>query len=152
MINLLLHKDIENNLTVNFRPLDSVMLNRPIIPRGFFFSPWSSSSLYQDCTLLTFQFCLSVHSLPSIFSSRIYRAFGHSVFPSIPLQIPSPPFILLYASGGWHQWTAQMRLYWHLASSLFQPMGGTSPRSELGGREKLEYLFHQLPHSWAEIW
>lgn len=37
MINLLLHKGIENNFTVNFRPLDSVMLNRLIIPRGLFF-------------------------------------------------------------------------------------------------------------------
>lgn len=90
-INLLLHKDIENSLTVNFRPLDSVMLNRPIIPRGFFFSPWSPSSLYQDYTLLTFQFYLSVHPLPSIFSSRIYRTFRHSVFPLCPSRFPLHP-------------------------------------------------------------
>ena len=37
MINLLLHKNIANNLTVDFRPLDSTMLNRLIIPRGISF-------------------------------------------------------------------------------------------------------------------
>lgn len=135
MINRLLHKDIENNLTVNFRPLDSVMLNRPIIPRSIFFH----HGVPVPCTRIAHSFyfpVLSVHSLPSIFSSRIYRAFGHSIFlvrsSRFPL-LPSPCSMPLEADiNGLSNW-------------------GTSRRSELRGK-KLEYLFHQLPPSWAEIW
>ena len=82
----------------------------------------------------TFQFCLAIHSLPSIFS-RIYRALGHSLFPVCPSS-------LWRLVNGLHK----LGFIDQLISSRFQPIGGTSRRSELGRKESWNiYSITSLP-------
>lgn len=96
MINLLLHKGIEN--TVTMRPPDSVPLYQTHYPQGYLLPPWSPSSLPQGYTPFLLSSCLAIHSLPNIFSSRICRALGHLFFLSLQILFhPSSYFVPLEA-------------------------------------------------------
>lgn len=59
---------------------------------------------------------------------------------------------LVCALGGWSLWTTSTTLSCPLTSIRFQPMGGTSGKSECRKREKSRYVFPWLPLSTVWGW
>lgn len=84
MINLLLHKDIEN--TVTTRPLDSILLNRPIIPRGASFHPAPCPRIAHP-----FYFLVVWQSILSLTSSHQESVGRWGTWFLLSLQIPFHP-------------------------------------------------------------
>lgn len=95
MINLSLHKDIEN--TVATRPLDSIPLNRLIVPRGAPFHPAPCPRIAPSFYFLVVW--QSILSLTSSHQESVGR-WGSWVFLSLQIPFPTPTPILLCASGG----------------------------------------------------
>lgn len=150
MITLVLHKDME---TISLWTSDPLIhyVECPIIPRGMSFHHGSQLFAPRLHTPSTSWFCLAIHSLPSILSSRIYRVLGHSIFPGCPSKFSLHPSScstpLEVDISGLHKLA-----YWHLVSSWFQPVGGISRRSELGGKEKLELFFPKCCNKGPMTW